>query len=49
MVEALDNVPYSERQWGHWLARNIINTKQKMGLGAPKNAKSRRVKTGKKH
>ena len=22
-----DNAPYNERQWGHWLARNIINTK----------------------
>ena len=33
MVEALDLVPYNERQWGHWLARNAINTKQKLGLG----------------
>ena len=24
------------RQWGHWLARNTINTKQKVGLGAKK-------------
>ena len=44
MVKALDNVPYNERQWGHWLARNIINTKQKLGLGVSKNGKSRRVK-----
>lgn len=22
MEKALDNVPYNERQWGHWLARN---------------------------
>ena len=52
MVKALDDVPYNERQWGHWLARNMINTKQKLGLGAktPKNVKSRRVrKTGKKN
>ena len=50
MVQALDNVPYNERQWGHWLARNVINTKQKLGLGVPKNGKSRRVKkTGKKN
>ena len=48
MVEALDDVPYDERQWGHWLARNMINPKQKLGLGTPKNVKSRRV-TGKKH
>ena len=50
MVKALDEVPYNERQWGHWLARNAINTKQKLGLGVPKNGKSRRVKkTGKKN
>ena len=55
MVKALDNVPYKDRQWGHWLARNMINTKQKLGLGVnrrkTKNAKSRRVKkkTGKKN
>ena len=52
MVKALDSVPYNERQWGHWLARNMINTKQKLGLGVkkPKNVKSRRVrKTGKKN
>ena len=33
MVKALDNIPWKERQWGHWLARNAINTKQKLGLG----------------
>ena len=54
MVKALDSVPYNERQWGHWLVRNMINTKQKLGLGVkkrkPKNVKSRRVrKTGKKN
>ena len=51
MVQALDNVPYNERQWGHWLARNMINTKQKPGFGVPKNVKSRRAEkeTGKKN
>ena len=51
MVKALDDVPYNERQWGHWLARNAIDVKQKLGLGrVPKNGKSRRVKkTGKKN
>ena len=40
MVESLDNVTYNERQWGHWLARNVINRKQKLGLGVKsKNAK----------
>ena len=38
MVKALDSIPRNERQWEHWLARNTINTKQKLGLGA-KNVK----------
>ena len=33
MVKSLDAIPYNERQWGHWLARNLINTKQNLGLG----------------
>ena len=51
MVKSLDNVPYNKGQWGHWLARNMINTKQKLGFGVKsKNVKSRRVKkTGKKN
>lgn len=54
MVKALDNVPYHERQWGHCLARNIINTRQKLGHGVKqrktKNGKGRRVrKTCKKN
>ena len=36
MVQALDAIPWNERQWGHWLARNTINTKQKLGLGVKK-------------
>ena len=42
MVKSLDAIPYSDRQWGQWLVRNTINTKQKLGLG---NGQSRRVKT----
>ena len=34
MVRALDKIPWKERQWGHWLARNAINTKQQLGLGS---------------
>ena len=30
-------LPYNERQLGHWLARNLIHTKQKLGLGDSKN------------
>ena len=39
MVRSLDAVPWNERQWGHWLTRNIVNTKQKVGLGNPKGVK----------
>ena len=39
MVRAVDAVPWKERQWGHWLARNTINTKRKLGLGK-KNAQN---------
>ena len=39
MVRALDAIPWNERQWGHWLARNTINTKQKLGLGVKKKKK----------
>ena len=36
MVRALDAVPWKQRQWGHFLARNTINTKRKLGLGTGK-------------
>ena len=39
MVAALDAIPWKERQWGHALARNTINVKQKLGLGSGKNGK----------
>ena len=31
MVKSLDAIPWSQRQWGHALARNAINAKQKLG------------------
>ena len=44
MVKALNNILWKERQWGHWLTRNVINTKRKLGLGhvpgVSKNGKS---------
>ena len=40
MVKSLDAIPWKERQWGHTLARTIINTKQKLGMGAPANVKN---------
>ena len=50
MVRALDAVPWKERQWGHWMARNTINTKRKLGLGTTtrnvkKNAQNLRGET----
>ena len=33
MVKSLDLIPWKERQWGHSLARTIIDTKQKRGTG----------------
>ena len=48
MVKSLDAVPWNERQWGHWLARNMINTKQKVGLGTKKVKKKRPKINGKR-
>jgi len=33
---SLDSIAWNKRQWGHALARNAINTKQKLGLGHKK-------------
>ena len=43
MIKALDAIPWKKRQWGHALAlaRTMINTKQKLGLGLQKNARRR--------
>ena len=41
MIKALDAIPWKQRQWGHTLARTMINTKQKLGLGLQKNARRR--------
>lgn len=49
MVRALDAVPYVERKWGHWLKGNLVNTKQKLGLGVKKKGKSRRVRASRKN
>ena len=50
MVKSLDAIPYSQKQWGHCLARNVINTKQKLGLGLGGKKKSKPTpKGGKKN
>ena len=33
MVNEIDNIPYSQRPWGTFGIKQIINTKQKLGLG----------------
>jgi len=45
VVKALDAVPWNERQWGHWIARNIINTKRKVGLGTKQVKGAKKKKT----
>ena len=47
MLQRISEIPYRERPWGTSLAQAAISTKKKLGLGASKNSKSRRV-TGKK-
>ena len=33
MVKEVDNIPYKERLYGTYLIKQIINTKQKLGMG----------------
>ena len=33
MVKEIDNIPFKERPWGTFAIKQIINTKQKLGLG----------------
>ena len=33
MVKEIDNIPYKERPWGSFAIKQIINTKQKLGMG----------------
>ena len=33
MVKEIDNIPYNQRPWGTNAIKQIINTKQKLGLG----------------
>ena len=42
MVKALDGVSYNERQLGQFLARNMINTKQKLGIDGSKKETGRK-------
>ena len=33
MVKEIDNIPYKEKPWGSFVIKQIINTKQKLGMG----------------
>ena len=48
MVKSLDEIPWNERQWGHALARNVIDVKQKLGLGVGGARGASRPKNGKR-
>ena len=39
MVKEIDNVPYKERPYGSFAIKQIINTKQKLGLGVENSNK----------
>ena len=32
MVKEIDNIPYKDRPWGTFAIKQIINTKQKLGM-----------------
>ena len=33
MINSINNLPYRDKQWNTFLVKNIINTKQKLGMG----------------
>ena len=33
MIKEIDNIPYKEKPWGTFAIKQIINTKQKLGMG----------------
>ena len=37
MVKEIDNIPYKDRPWGTFAIKQIINTKQKLGMGNNNN------------
>ena len=40
MVKAIDQIPWEDKPWGSTAVRNLINTKQKLGLGLKKKSKN---------
>ena len=39
MVDEINNIPYNQRPWGTYTIKQIINTKQKLGLGVENHNK----------
>ena len=39
MVKEIDNIPYNQRPWGTYALKQIINSKQKLGLGVENHNK----------
>ena len=33
MINSINNLPHKDKQWGTFLVKNIIKTKQKLGMG----------------
>ena len=40
MVNEIDDIPYNQRPWGTFGIKQIINTKQKLGMGVENDNKS---------
>ena len=38
MIKEIDNIPFNEKPWGTFAIKQIINTKQKLGLGVNENS-----------
>ena len=39
MVDEINNIPFKERPWGTYVIKQIINSKQKLGLGVENHNK----------
>lgn len=44
VIKGLYDSPHNERHWGRWLARNMINSKQKPGLGVKMSKMGKAIK-----
>lgn len=44
VIKGLYDSPHNERHWGRWLARNMINSKQKPELGVKMSKMGKAIK-----